>query len=127
VFLNGTIGNVVFYRRMGTNCPRSRASTETISHLRIHLEQNRIFFSANLCSNIETILGDAHKIIEDIYVGKVEQRHNDNSNKTGNHLTTAELLQPTQTWCELDKKAQTEIKAARLNLAQEFRKLIGVE
>ncbi len=25
VFLNGTIGNVVFYRRMGTNCTRSRA------------------------------------------------------------------------------------------------------
>ncbi len=25
VFLNGTIGNVVFYRRLGTNCARSRA------------------------------------------------------------------------------------------------------
>ena len=25
VFLNGTIGNVVFYRRMGTNCSRSGA------------------------------------------------------------------------------------------------------
>ncbi len=25
VFLNGTIGNMVFYRRMGTNCTRSRA------------------------------------------------------------------------------------------------------
>ena len=25
VFLSGTIGNVVFYRRMGTNCTRSRA------------------------------------------------------------------------------------------------------
>jgi hypothetical protein len=25
VFLNGTIGNVVFYRRMGTQCARSRA------------------------------------------------------------------------------------------------------
>jgi hypothetical protein len=25
VFLNGTIGNVVFYRRMGTNCARSKA------------------------------------------------------------------------------------------------------
>jgi hypothetical protein len=24
VFLNGTIGNVVFYRRMGTQCARSR-------------------------------------------------------------------------------------------------------
>ena len=25
VFLNGSMGNVVFYRRMGTNCARSRA------------------------------------------------------------------------------------------------------
>jgi len=26
VFLNGTIGNVVFYRRMGTNCARKDGS-----------------------------------------------------------------------------------------------------
>jgi hypothetical protein len=110
-----------------TDTERDKKASETINNLRTHLEQNRIFFSANLCSNIETILADAHKIIVDIYAAKGDQRHNDNSNKTGKYLTTAELLQPTQTWRELDKKAQTEIKAARLNLAQEFRKLIGVE
>jgi hypothetical protein len=31
VFLNGTIGNVVFYRRMGTQCARVKEHT-----LRIH-------------------------------------------------------------------------------------------
>ena len=31
VFLNGTIGNVVFYRRIGTQCARSKAiACETI-------------------------------------------------------------------------------------------------
>ncbi len=31
VFLNGTVGNLVFYRRMGTNCARVKAS---------HIEQS---------------------------------------------------------------------------------------
>ena len=106
---------------------RDKKATDTITGLRTHLEQNRIFFSADLCSNIEIILADAHKITVDIDIAKRDQQFNHNSNKVGNYLTTAELLQPTQTWRELDTKAQNEIKAARLNLAQEFRKLIGVE
>src|SRR6185312_15079941 len=110
-----------------TDTERDKKATETITRLRTHLEQNRIFFSADLCNNIEIILADAHKITVDIYIAKGDQLYNDNSNEIGRYLTTAELLQPTQTWRELDRKAQIEIKAARLNLAQEFRKLIGVE
>ena len=105
---------------------RDKKATETVTSLRTHLEQNRIFFSADLCNNIETILSDSHKVIVDIYKAKSDQQYND-KNKVGNYLTTAELLQPTQTWRELDKKVQNELRGARLNLAQEFRKLIGVE
>jgi hypothetical protein len=108
-----------------TETERDKNVQKNIIDLRTHLEQNRIFFLAELCNNLESILEDAHKITVDIYVAKSDQQHNDNSNKSGNYLTTAELLQPTQTWRELDKKVQKEIKASRLNLAQDFRVLIG--
>lgn len=106
---------------------RDKQTTEVIAELRTQLEQNRIFFSAELCDKIEAILTDAHKITVDIYSAKKDQEYNDYSNKTGQLRTTEELLQPTQTWRQLDLKVQKDIKAARLNLAQEFRILIGVE
>jgi hypothetical protein len=106
---------------------RDKQTTEVIAELRAHLEQNRIFFSQDLCDRIEAILTNAHKITVDIFAAKKDQEYNDYSNKTGQFRTTEELLQPTQTWRELDQKVQTEIKAARLNMAKEFRKLIGVE
>ncbi|MDH7462155.1 hypothetical protein QEG73_12730 [Chitinophagaceae bacterium 26-R-25] len=106
---------------------RDKQTNEVIAELRTQLEQNRIFFSADLCSIIENILIDAHKITIDIYSAKQDQEYNDNSNKAAQFRTTEEILQPIQTWRQLDQKAQKDIKALRLNLAQEFRILIGVE
>ena len=109
------------------NTERDKKTTEVITELRTQLEQNRIFFSTNLCNKIEAILTEAHKITVDIYVAKKDQEYNDYSNKRGYFRTTEELLQPAQSWRQLDQKVQKDIKAARLNLAQEFRLLIGVE
>jgi hypothetical protein len=106
---------------------RDKQTTQAITELKTQLEQNRIFFSADLCNKIEAILTDAHQITVDIYAAKKDQEYNDYSNKTGQFRTTEELLQPTQTWRQLDQKVQKEIKAARLNMAQEFRILIGVD
>ncbi len=106
---------------------RDKQTTEVIANLKTQLEQNRIFFSAELCNKIEAILTDAHKITVDIYGAKKDQEYNDYSNKTGQIRTTEELLQPTQTWRHLDQKVHKDIKAARLDLAQEFRILIGVD
>ncbi len=110
-----------------TDTDRENRTTNVISQLRVQLEQNRIFFSTSLCDNIEDIILDAHKIKVDMYVVKKDQQNNDYSNKVGIFKTSEELLQPTQTWRELDQKVQKDIKTARLNLAQEFRTLIGVE
>lgn len=104
-----------------------KLTTKLIAELRTQLEQNRIFFSADLCDKIEAILAEAHQISVDVYGAKRGQEYNDYSDKTGQFRTTEELLQPIQTWRQLDQKVQRDIKAARLNLAQEFRVLIGVE
>ena len=106
---------------------RDRKTTDVITQLKTHLEQNRIFFSTELCNKIEAIIVEAHKIAVDIYVAKKDQEYNDHSNKIGQFRTTEELLQPIQTWQQLDQKVQRDINSARLDLAQEFRILIGVE
>ncbi len=106
---------------------RDKKCTEAISKLRAQINQNRIFFSTELCEKLEAIINDAHKIAVDIFYAKKNQEYNDHVNKTGQSITTVELLQPTKDWRQLDKKVQTDIKVALLNLAQEFRILIGVE
>lgn len=109
-----------------TDTERDKKATECIHALRDNLEQNRIFFSVDLCDKIESILADSHKIIVDMFMAKKNQQRNDNYNSRGIGLPAEELLKPSDKWSELDEKVQKEIKAAKLGLAQEFRVLIGV-
>jgi hypothetical protein len=109
-----------------TDTERDKVVTENIQKLRSYLEQNRIFFSEALCSKIEVILSDAHKITVDMFTAKRTEIMNDNYNKRGHILGEQALLKPLEMWRELDDKVQRDIKAARLDLAQEFRTLIGV-
>lgn len=109
-----------------TDTERDTKTNESILNLRIHLEQNRIFFSTELCDKIESILADSHTIRVEMFIAKKDEQRNDNYNRRGIDLSIEDLLKPSETWRELDEKVQKEIKAARLNLAQEFRLLIGV-
>jgi Zn-dependent oligopeptidase len=109
-----------------TESERDKIVTENIKKLRSYLEQNRIFFSEALCSKIETILTEAHQITVDMYMAKRTEIMNENYNKSGHVLGEQALLKPLEIWQELDNKVQKDIKAARLDLAQEFRTLIGV-
>ncbi len=106
---------------------RENKATDAIDLLEDHLEQNRIFFSANLCDSIETIINESCRVIADMALAKRDQEFNDESKKLGINLTKEELLQPKQAWRQLDRKVQNDIRNERLKLAQEFRNLIGVE
>jgi Zn-dependent oligopeptidase len=105
---------------------RDKKATESIQILRSQFEQNRIFFSIDLCKKIESIIADSHKITIDMFMAKKYEQRNGNYNRQGIDVSEKELLRPIDTWQELDKKVQNDIKSARLNLAQEFRVLIGV-
>lgn len=106
-----------------TDSDRDKIVNENIRKLRSCLEQNRIFFSELLCSKIENILSDAHKITVDMYIARSTEKINQ---KRGYILEEQALLSPLEMWHELDRKVQEEIKAATLDLAQEFRTLLGV-
>jgi hypothetical protein len=105
-----------------TDSDRDKVVKGNIRKLRSYLEQNRIFFSEPLCSKIENILSDAHKITVDMFIAKSTEKINERRRYI---LEERALLSPLEMWHELDRKVQEEIKAARLDLAQEFRTLVG--
>jgi Zn-dependent oligopeptidase len=105
---------------------RDKKATISIETLRTNIAKNRIFFSVDLCEKIEAIVKDSHAITVEMSIAKSGERRNEKFNKQGIRLDAKELLKPSDTWHELDEKVQKEIKAARLNLEEEFRLLIGV-
>ncbi|QIL75196.1 hypothetical protein [Hymenobacter sp. HDW8] len=101
-------------------------ATESIKKTRNALEVNRIFFSIDLCSKIEFLLSDSQKVIHEMFIAKRLEQRNERFNKNRMSLTEEELLKPSKKWIELNEKVQSETKNARMDLAQEFRNLIGV-
>lgn len=109
-----------------TDTLRDEKAKESIHNLRNHLERNRIFFSVDLCGKIESIIKSSQKITIEMIMAKKTEQRNENYNRRGIPTSQEDLLKPTNTWNELDEQVQNEIKSARLNLAHEFRGLIGV-
>lgn len=105
---------------------RDRKAKDSNLALKDNLEQNRIFFSEDLCNKIDSIIKDSHEITDEMFLAKKNERRTENHIKRGITLTEKQLIGPLDKWHELDEKVQKEIKSARLNLAQEFRVLIGV-
>ena len=105
---------------------RDDKATESITSLRNQLEQDRIFFSVELCDKIKSILADSHQIKVEMIMAKKNAQINERHTKQGINVSVEDLLNPSSTWSELDEKVQKEIKDAKLKIAQEFRVLIGV-
>jgi hypothetical protein len=91
-----------------------------------YLEQNRIFFSENLCEKIEAILTDSRAIRADMDNTKKAGQIVDRFKLHGVALTEKVLFGPDKAWKALDNKVQQDIKAAKKDLTEEFRKLLGV-
>ncbi len=110
-----------------TDTERDREVGESIYNLRKELEQNQIFFTLMLCEKIDLIILESNNIRIEMKVAKINKQRNEHNNRHSIHITDEELLKPLDTWLALEQKVQTQIKAARLDLAQEFRVLAGVE
>lgn len=106
---------------------KDRDVNTSINQLDEKLELNRIFFSEPLCEKIQSIIDDARIINNRMYSAKKKAQHNNSPSKQALGNTLKDLLEPTETWSEMDLKVQNDIKKARLDLAQDFRNLIGVE
>ncbi|MDC6350064.1 hypothetical protein PP178_00745 [Zeaxanthinibacter sp. PT1] len=86
------------------------------------LEQNRIYFSEDLCNQISSALDYYKQIIEQMLKAKNKSKYE----RDGSGFRFPEGQGSLEMWIDAEKKAETEIRKLRLNLAEQFRDLIGV-
>lgn len=77
------------------------------------VEYNRIYFSTDFCEAIENNLRLCEKVIIDMSIAKSQ--------------SNLSLENGRQLWFEQERRVSTEIRKNRIELADLFRKLIGVE
>ncbi|MGI4729556.1 MAG: hypothetical protein ACRYGB_13360 [Janthinobacterium lividum] len=106
---------------------RDAKTVESVQNLKKELEQNRIFFTSTLCKKVDSIIATSNKIIIEMRVAKIYKQRNEQYYKNNISLNDEELSKPIDIWIKLEKEVQNEIISAKLDLAQEFRILIGVE
>ena len=86
------------------------------------LEKNRIYFSDEMCGQISTTLDYYKKIIEQMIHAKNKSKYEND----GTGFRYQEGEGSLELWMDAEKKAENEIRELRLNLAVQFRELIGV-
>ena len=90
-------------------------------------EEKRLFFSEELCNEIELLIERMRTINQRMYSAKLQEETNKDLIKLGQPVTTEELLNPKTTWRALEIQANNELKKVRRALERSFAKLIGVE
>lgn len=85
------------------------------------LENNRIYFSEDLCDQISSVLEHYKNIIEQMLKAKNKAKFEND----GSGYRFPEGQGSLDLWMEAEKKAQKEIRDLRLNLAKNFRQLFG--
>ena len=103
------------------------ALKELIIQFEKSFEVNRLFFSKEICDNIESLIERMKTINHKMYSAKLRAETNEYL-EVHNHVLSVEArLEPKDTWFSLEAEASTEIKSLRRELEREFAKLIGVE
>jgi len=86
------------------------------------LENSRIYFSESLCLKFTSALEEYRKIIQLMLNAKSKAKHETD----GSGYRFPENKGSLDLWIQAENKAKKDIKNLRLELAEEFRKLIGV-
>tara|TARA_R110000868_G_scaffold189777_2_gene433347 strand:+ start:11339 stop:11935 length:597 start_codon:yes stop_codon:yes gene_type:complete len=86
------------------------------------IEKNRIYFSENLCLQFISALEEYYKIIELMLNAKNKAKYESD----GSGFRFPENEGSIDLWKNAENKVKKDIKNLRLELAEEFRKLIGV-
>lgn len=87
------------------------------------LEKNRIYFTENLCDKLSSALENYSAIIEQMLKAKSHAKFESD----GSGFRFPEKEGSLDLWKDAEKKVKREIKNLRLELATEFRELIGVK
>lgn len=90
------------------------------------LENNRIFFSQDFCSMLEDNLKDCTEVINNMERAKRGGKMQELNSKFDLPYPE-EGKTPLDLWLEQEKRVKTDIRNRRIEMADSFRKMIGVE
>ncbi|TDO72965.1 hypothetical protein EV143_107271 [Flavobacterium chryseum] len=87
------------------------------------LERSRIYFPESLCDKLSLALENYNEVIEQMLQAKNQARYE----SEGNNMIFPGNQSSLDLWKIAEKRTKNEIKNLRLELATEFRELIGVK
>jgi hypothetical protein len=91
------------------------------------LETSRIYFTSDFCDSLEDSLKNGHSIIQGMMEARDDAKSQKESYQYGDPIKFEEGEKPLQKWRKQRDRVESEIKERRLELAEIFRELIGVE
>jgi len=106
---------------------RYKRANDQLQKCRKQLETSRIYFTSDFCDTLEQSLKESHSVIQ----GMMEARNNAISRKEATRynepINFKKGESPLQLWRAQRNRVESDIKTRRLELAELFRELIGVE
>jgi len=106
-----------------TDTVRDNDAIKKYTDTRELLEKNRIYFTESLCDKLSSALKNYSTVINQMLRAKNQARYESN----GSGYKSSEKESPLDLWIDAENKVKKEIKNLRLELATEFRELIGVK
>lgn len=109
-----------------TDTTRDEKVEHDINRLNKSLEQNRIFFSTELCDKISGILAESFIIRWEMWSAKSRQQANNQSHLLNVNIPDEQIHMPFDKLKKQNDIVKKNIANAKLEIAGEFRKIIGV-
>jgi hypothetical protein len=106
---------------------REKKAGESLQEFTDYFELNQIYFDSKICGMLRSIIEKSQKIITGMVLTKFKAKINDDMLKSGRDVSNEKYDYPGDTWNDLNNKVETDFNDARLDLANEFKQIIGIE
>lgn len=92
-----------------------------------YFELNQIYFDNRVCEKLRSIINKSQEVINVMRQCKRKAAINEEMLRKGMDVSNEKYDYPGDKWSELNNTVETEFSEARLDLANEFKKLIGID
>jgi hypothetical protein len=89
-----------------------------------YFEKNQIYFEDSVCLKLDKAIKDSLEIIQEMRRAKRMDKSRKDAYIFGGKIPNVD---PTDTWDALFERTKTEFYQSRMDLAQEFKRLMGIE
>ena len=106
---------------------RDEKAIKSFEEFKDFFEINQIYLEDSICFKVQALISDSLKIILGMRSAKRVAKNNDILAQKGQTLPEAKLVFPGDTWDVMSKKVEEDYNIARSELANEFKKIIGIQ